>query len=595
MFPSTLPALPTSHSAFTPLRQAGAMYIDKTGPLVDLLAPISSASDMLRNQYVFFARPRRFGKTMLVATLEAWFQGDLPRLPVSQADANRAMEQDLLFQNTALGQSNLQRDFHPVIRLNLARLPTNTPDAMARGLRRRLGLQYMAWHDRGVPVALSPHSPGGIELPVLQAGGMEPSEYLEELIVALEHHYGVQPVVLIDEYDAPVTDLLNKDVAYDPYTDMLRDFFGMLKVCGDSLHFVFITGISRFAMVNLFSALNNLVDLSWNPVYATLCGFTESEIKTCLHPWLEAGATGLGQTVDEVMQGLRDYYNGYCFGVPGDADVYNPFSLICCLQDLYVWYQTGSKGNWHWPNYWAESGTPDILVQMVRQNPLLLTQTPPAAGLKTRSYRLDNPDYATLMLHTGYYTLREGDGKREILDYPNQEVYKTYMESLLEACYAIPDPSVQLEFYRYLEGGHYQAFAQLLTSFLGSYPGEKITRETDVHLILLSLCKIMQLDFRTEEHTIGGRLDISMFFPRHICLMELKYNATAREALDQIIRKKYGLQYANDPRPVTAVGLNFNHRTSDGNIVVECLQQELYPALNTKAENQDDSRVEGDR
>lgn len=557
------------------MRQAGAMYIDKTRPLVDLLAPISAASDMLQNQYVFFARPRRFGKTMLVATLEAWFQGDLPRFPVSQADANRVLEQDSLFQGTALEQSGTPRDFHPVIRLNLARLPVNTPEAMARGLRRRLSLQYQSWHDRGVPVGLPAGGMKQMELPSLQAGGVEPSEYLEELIVALVRHFDVQPVVLIDEYDAPVTDLRNKQVDYTPYTDMLRDFFGVLKVYGDSLHFVFITGISRFAMVNLFSSLNNLEDLSWNPLYTTLCGFTETEIQTHLCPWLEAGATGLGQTVDEVMQGLRNHYNGYCFGIPGEENVYNPFSLLCCLKGMYTWHQAGSRGIWRWPNYWAESGTPDALVQMVRRNPTLLTQTPSAAGLKTRSYQLDNPDYATLMLHTGYYTLRAGPDGQEILDFPNREVYKTYMESLLAACFAIPDRSVQLEFYRDLEGGHYQAFAQHLTIFLGSYPGEKITRETDVHLILLSLCKIMQLDFRTEQHTIGGRLDISIFFPKQICIMELKYNATAKEALHQIIEKKYGLQYANDPRPVIAVGLNFNHRIPDGPILVECLQQEL--------------------
>ena len=335
----------------------------------------------MKTQYAFFARPRRFGKTLLVSTLEAFFQGDLPwsaSVDKTSFDPNVGKRAEL-FRGTAIEDVVRQTRPHPVIRLNMAMTTSDTPEGLRDRLKEHLESVYTDWYQRGVATGLDTKTDGDYVRFTRTSEGttVSPSGRVERLLVVLQRYFKAKPVVLIDEYDAPLTHLLGRDMDPEPFISVLREFFGLLKHQERRLHFVFITGISRFAQVNLFSALNNLKDFSWDPAYSDLCGFTESDIQACLLPYLQTGAANLGKSLEQVVQELRDHYNGYCFGVPDlDENVYNPYSLLNCLDDMQ---DAAAAARWKlfgWPNYWSESGTPQFLVRMARNGDLALAGIP---------------------------------------------------------------------------------------------------------------------------------------------------------------------------------------------------------------------------
>ena len=559
-----LPFLHPDQSEFIPIRRGGGLYIDKTGHLRRLLAPIDGDGSRLQTKYAFFARPRRFGKTLLVSTLEAYFQGDLPRLESSDMSSfdPDAGERSELFRDTAVEDVVHQSQAHPVVRLNMAITASDSPEGLRARLLEHLEDVYTDWHTRGVATGIEPRTAGGtVRFPPPLAGSESVSAggRLVDLLRVLEQSFKAKPVVLIDEYDAPLTHLLGRDMDPEPYIAVLREFFGLFKHQENLLHFVLITGISRFAHVNLFSALNNLKDLSWDSGYSDLCGFTEADLQSSLRPYLQSGAGNLGKPVEQVTQELRDHYNGYCFGVPGlDENVYNPYSLLNCLDDM----QAASAGDrWKllgWPNYWSESGTPRFLVRMARNGDLALAQNPPPVHqLMRTTYDLNNIDYGSLMLQTGYFTLRMDQGRQLRYDYPNNEVRLTFASSLLESFgrYATSDELTDL--HRALAAEDYADFCTRLDTFMAGMPGEKIANETDCHLILHALCQLMRVEFQSEVHQLGGRSDLEVLFPSHVCVFEFKYNRSPAITLEQIEARNYGQRYFASGRRVVAVGLNF--------------------------------------
>ena len=565
-----LPFLHPDQSEFIPIRRGGGLYVDKTGHLRRLLAPIDGDGSRLQTKYAFFARPRRFGKTLLVSTLEAYFQGDLPQLESSDMSSfdPDAGERSKLFRNTAVEDVVHRSQTHPVVRLNMAMTASDSPEGLRARILEHLEDVYTDWHARGVATGIEPRTAGGtVRFPPphadsepVSAGGR-----LVDLLRVLERSFKAKPVVLIDEYDAPLTHLLGRDMDPEPYIVILREFFGLLKHQENRLHFVFITGISRFAHVNLFSALNNLKDLSWDSGYSDLYGFTEADLQGSLRPYLQAGAGNLGKPVEQVTQELRDHYNGYCFGVPGlDENVYNPYSLLNCLDNM----QAASAGDrWKllgWPNYWSESGTPQFLVRMARNGDLALAKEPPPVHqLMRATYDLNNIDYGRLMLQTGYLTLRLDQGRLRY-DYPNNEVRLTFASSLLESFgrYATPDELTDL--HRALAAEDYADFCTRLDTFMAGMPGEKITGETDCHLILHALCQLMRVEFQSEVHQLGGRSDLEVLFPHHVCVFEFKYNRSPAVALNQIEARDYGRRYFSSSRCVVAIGLNFVAGSQEG-------------------------------
>ena len=548
-----LPSLHASESEYVSIRSQGGLYIDKTHYFAHLLAP--------GNKYLFLARPRRFGKTLLLSTLEAYFQGVLPKVrPIAPSAANAtaaAIPAAALFVGTALQGADPLQPVRPVIRLDMSTVAADTAGELRTNLLLQLEDVYTKWYQRGVNMDLAPTPETG----TIQLGtDVPPAQRLGRLIMHLAQHYGQRPVVLVDEYDAPITHLMGRDIAPDPILATLRNFYVVLKANEQSLHFVFVTGVSRFAHVTLFSAFNNLRDITWNPLYANLCGFTEQEVQTLMYPYLEVGAAHLGWRTADLLAELRDHYNGYRFKLVGQAEnLYNPFSLCACLHGLQhrelaeQWKQLG------WPNFWAESGTPEFLIRLVKQGRYTLSAKLPALhSLDHATYDLNRLDYPTLMLQTGYYTLRGDDVTTLHLAYPNREVSLTYAENLM-ALYTqeMPDYHTLRGLHAALQEGKYDTFCRRLTAFFAGIPGEKLQNESDYHLVLHALCQLMQIDFRSEPHEWSGRPDMVLAFPDHVCVIELKYRKTAAEALNQIEEKAYGRGYMEGNRRVVGLGLNF--------------------------------------
>ena len=564
-----LPPLYPDQSEFIPIRRAGGLYVDKTGRFRRLVAPVGGGGSLLQTKYVFFARPRRFGKTLLVSTLEAFFQGDLPRLgSVGKASFDpNAGERAELFRGTAIEDVVRQTRPHPVVRLNMAMVASDTPEGLRSRLVEHLESVYTDWHQRGVSTGPDTRTDGDrirfVRTPE-DTHTVSPSGRVERLLHELGRHFNAPPVVLIDEYDAPLIHLLGRDLDPDPFISVLSEFFSLFKHLENHLHFVFVTGSSRFAYVTPYSSLNNLKDISWDSEYADLCGFTEADLQGPLLPYLQAGAANLDKSVGQVGQALRDHYNGYCFWVPElDENVYNPHSLLNCLRNMQA---TAAGATWRWldwPNHWAGSETLQFLVRMARNGDLALSREPPPFHQLMRiPHDLNHIDYGSLMLQTGCFTLRL-DQERLRYDYPNNEVRLTLASSLLEdfGRYAATDELTGL--HRALATEDYADFRTRLHAFMAGIPGEKIAGETDCRLILHALCQLMRVEFHSEVHQLGGCSDLEVVFPGHVCVFEFKYNQSAEAALDQIEGRDYGRRYFASGRRVVAMGLNFVSGSSE--------------------------------
>ena len=575
---SPLAFLRPDQSEFILLRHGGSLYIDKTDLLLSLLAPTDRDPSLLNSKYVFLARPRRFGKSLLVTTLEAFFQGEVAIAPryLNGHDPPR-MSKTELFQDTAAADTVESRGFHPVVRLNMANTPADTPERLEANLLEMLGGQYTLWNRRGIDVGLKPvDESGAVAFPSVPV--VSPAQRLEDLVGRLKVRYGANPVVLVDEYDAPLVHLLGKDADPEPALDILRNFYVKLKSLEADLHFVFITGITRFARVSLFSAFNNLRDISWEPAYATLCGFTEREVRTALQPHLAQAAAHLNLSLEDFMDRVRRQYNGYHFSLLGNSErVYNPFTLACCLRDL----QDQGNAEWvkvtGWPNHWAVSGNPMFLIRLMKEGHYPLPADPPPwDSLMHTAYSLDRVDFVPLMVQTGYYTLRQDADGDLYLDYPNDEVRRTYSRELLETYRRPPDLRTLRAMHRALADEDHQGFRDLLHTFLAGIPGEKLRRETDCHLVLHVLCQLMQVEFQSEVHQGGDRSDMEVRFPEHVCVMEFKYGESPQAALEQIRSQDYGRRHFGGTRRVAALGLNFAPGTGTEPPAVQCASEERY-------------------
>ena len=569
---SPQPSLNPERPEFLRIRRGGSLYIDKTHHFQTLLAHSPQDRFTLQNPYLFLARPRRFGKSLLVTTLEAFFQGEVPVDPryLNGHEPPGVLSKAELFRGTAAADTAEDRGFHPVVRLNMANTPADAPDGLKANLLEMLGNQYTLWHRRGVNVGLEPVDESGVvTFPSVPA--VSPAQRLEELVIRLKARYGANPVVLVDEYDAPLVHMLGKETDPEPILDILRNFYVRLKSLESDLHFVFVTGITRFARVSLFSAFNNLRDISWEPAYATLCGFTEREVQTALYPHLAKAATHLDLSLEKLMDKVRHHYNGYCFGFPEDSEsVYNPFTLACCLRDLQDPSQVRRWAVTGWPSHWAASGNPMFLIRLMKQGQYPLPADPPPwESLMDTTYSLDSVDFIPLMFQTGYYTLRQDADGDLYLDYPNDEVRQTYNHALLQTYRRPPDPRTLQAMHWALAGEDHQGFCDLLHTFLAGIPGEKLRRETDCHLLLHVLCQLMQVAFQSEVHQGGGCSDMEVLFPEHVCIMEFKYGESPQTALDQIRSHNYGRRHFGGTRKVVALGLNFVPGTETDPLAIE--------------------------
>ena len=516
-----LKRLPVGIQTFSEVIDLDCLYIDKTEYIWNMIH---------LSKYIFLSRPRRFGKSLLLSTLQAYYEG----------------RKDLF---KGLFIETVEKDWteYPVLRLSMASGKHMEKDQLERYL-----LNILQENERRLGIS---------------SDSKDPNVRLKNLIFSAYEKTGKKVVVLIDEYDAPLLDVVHEKETLPVLRNVMRNFYSPLKDCDPYLEFVFLTGITKFSQLSIFSELNNLKNISMRPDYAAVCGITEEEMLTQMTDYIDDFAEAQQITRDEAIEGLKLQYDGYHFTWPS-PDIYNPFSLLNAFQDH------------DYTNYWFGSGTPTYLIEMLRKYNVVPSKI---GGRLVLASAFDAPtenmkDITPLLYQSGYITIKEYDraSKLYTLDIPNTEIRVGLMESLL--------PNYVNEFY--VEGGTtigcmYLALLKedldemfrLLQAYLLTVPYcDNANSEGHYQQLLYVIFSLFGRYVDVEVHTPTGRVDIVMKTAKALYLFELKLNMSAQTAINQIDLKDYSSKFALSGLPIVKVGINFDpeRRTIGDWKVVTC-------------------------
>ena len=508
-----------------------ALYVDKTAYVYKLV------HNGAKNH--FLSRPRRFGKSLLVSTLQAYFEG-----------------RKELFKGLAIEKLETEWIEYPVIRLDLSNgkyYELKSVYSIVGGILEFYEKRY------GLPIRTDETL----------------GKRFTDIILAAHEQTQREVIVLIDEYDAPMLDTIHKPDLQDQIRERIRDLFSPLKAQAQYLKFVFLTGISKFSQLSVFSELNNLDIMTFDPEYEGICGITEEELFTQLKPDIEWLAEAMGRrrrcamTYDETVVELKRMYDGYHF-TDQMTDIYNPWSLFYAFEKGWI------------DNYWFGTGTPSSLINLLRVKQMVL---PELEGYEADMEQFDAPterisDPIPVLFQSGYLTIKDYDTRRNrfTLGFPNAEVHEGFARSLYN--YFCP------EYYgsrNQMNNAFWDlrlkecTFDQFLESVRKWYAGipyditDKNQNEQFYQVLFYSLMVGIGADVEAEGKTSDGRYDIVLKMQDAIYIIEFKFNKTAAEAMEQILKKDYAVRFAADPRPVFAVGLNISQdrRTIENYEVVE--------------------------
>lgn len=505
---------PVDTASFTRIRKDGYLYVDKTELMYRLVN---------ENIYVFLSRPRRFGKSLLMSTLEAYFQGKRE-----------------LFAGLAIERLETRWDTFPVIRFDLSMENYSSPDRIVGHLDHLLSKMERRW-DCGSRGSLSSR--------------------FSDLIENIYEKTGKEVVVLIDEYDKPMLDSFSSDGSFEEVKDELRGFYSVLKGSSEHIRFVMLTGVSKFAKVSVFSGLNNLRDISMLPDYEAICGITEEEFKDRFSDSLEDFAEYHSISPDEAGNRFKTYYDGYHFAVPG-KDIYNPYSVLNAFNDRQL------------KDYWYASGSPTYLIRLIEENGYPLSEIEGArrTGSELSDITDIGNDFVPLLYQSGYLTLKGYDKESEeyILGFPNREVHKAFWTSLSRHFFNDRNsfsPKNVVCFVRDLEEGRIDDFMVRLQSVFGSRHSEYEPRK-EIHFqnMMATVAEMLGLAVRTEVHSALGRCDMEITTRNYVYIFEFKVDQPPETALRQIQEKLYSSGHlaetlSSSGRRVTLVGVSFSTET----------------------------------
>ncbi len=502
---------PIGVQTFSFVRQNYDTYIDKTAYIYQLAHT--------GGKYYFLSRPRRFGKSLLVSTMQAYFEG------------KREM-----FDGLAIAELEKEWEPNAVLRVDLSMVKTTKVDELYKLLDWTLqGLEDMWGHN---------------------PGAQTPGSRFSALIYAAYAKYNKPVVVLIDEYDAPLLNVAHDPAKLEEFRQVMREFYAPLKGCDAYLGFVFLTGITKFSQLSIFSELNNLANISMMPQFAGICGITEDELLTQYSGDIDTLAIMLETTRDDALARLKAQYDGYHF-TEQSPDIYNPFSLISALQ----WGRLDS--------YWFGTGTPTFLVNLLRQQGWDLAAL---EGCEARETSFDTPTERMetplpMLYQGGYLTIKGYNPRRNSyrLGIPNEEVRHGLSENLvmhaapgaLETHYTFLD-----RFADDILAGDMDSALQKLRAYLAGIPYHLSSRDekgfqTKFFLIL----DLLGIQIETEFKTATGRVDAVISTDDAIYVMEFKYDKSAEEALAQIDDRGYLVPFSADNRKLYKVGVNFSSET----------------------------------
>lgn len=507
---------PVGIQTFERIRKENKLYIDKT----EYIYRMTHSGGC----YFFLSRPRRFGKSLLVSTFESYFSGKKE-----------------LFEGLAIEKLEQEWMEYPVLYFDMSGGKHMEKEQLEDYLSNRLEAEERKW---GIT-----HTKRGA------------NDRLTELITTAYEISGKQVVVLIDEYDAPMLDVAHDKETLDVLRNVMRNFFSPLKMCEPMLRFVFLTGITKFSQVSIFSELNNIKNISLDDEYAGVCGITKEELLTQMSEDIDMLAEAQGMTREETIAKLKENYDGYHFS-PASPDVFNPYSLLNCFDDK------------NFGAYWFSSGTPTYLINMLRKFKVL----PAKIGRSlARSSAFDAPTenlktITPLLYQSGYITIKGYDKMSQLftLDLPNKEIKVGLFESLLpyylEGMYAEEGDVAIAQMSVLIRQGDMDGALRLFQEFLGTVPYCNNTNYEghyqQVLFIIFTLLTHFVVD--VEVHTPNGRVDVVMETENTLYLIELKLNKSAQSAMQQINLKQYGQRFARCGKPIVKVGVNFDAKK--GNI-----------------------------
>ena len=511
---------PIGIQTFSEMIRGGYVYVDKT----DLVWQLVHYA-----KYIFLSRPRRFGKSLLTSTLASYFLGERE-----------------LFEGLKIMQLEQQWERYPVIRLDIS---TSKGQRSADALRDRLMLTMKIYADMY-----------GRDDDEVTPGGL-----LEGLIRRAYEKTGRQVAIIIDEYDAPLLDVLHDDSELDDTRKVMQEFYVPLKANEQYVKFCFITGITKFSQLSIFSTINNLTNVTLDTAFSTICGITEEELSTVLKTDVEQLAGIHGLSCEQMHQKLKERYDGYHF-TEDSPEVYNPFSLLKAFQQRKV------------TNYWFESGTPTFLIRQLRH---FNTDITALGCLEAFASDFDQPtenmkSALPLLYQSGYLTIKAYDGELETytLAIPNREVMIGYTEGLLPEYTGLEPRYVKrgfaAKFWQALKADNADQAMREMQAFLAGVPyvegfkqklQDVAVKEGFYEYTMYLIFTMLNFYVRTQVHVAGGRADMVVWMPETTYVFELKVNGTAREALAQIDQNGYAIPYHTDGCRVVKVGVKFNPDT----------------------------------
>ena len=498
---------PIGIQSFEDIREGGYVYVDKTAFVYNLTHS---------GKYVFLSRPRRFGKSLILSTIEAYFEG----------------RRDL-FEGLAIAELEKEWNAYPVIHLDLNLGRSDTLE----NLRDKIDYLLTEQEEK--------HS--------ITSAKKEPGLRFDNLIKRVSAQTGRKVVVLIDEYDKPLLETIGDPDLQEAMRKELRSLYSILKSCDSHIRFAMLTGVTKFGRLNVFSGLNNIYDLTFDPEYASLCGITEQELLDTFSESIATMAKANECSENEMVLRLRNMYDGYRF-TQVKTLVYNPFSLLTA-------FKIKTLGH-----FWFETGTPQYLVELLKKNDYKLNEL---EGETTDVDTLSafNPDTGDdpipVMYQSGYLTIKDYDPSRGkiTLDFPNEEVRKGFVKYL----YPFYTKTKVKQKFAYdvfrdeIEDGLAEEFMQRLQALTADMSYEILANcENDFQNLLFIIFSLASIKPTVERRTSDGRIDMVVETKKFVYVMEYKVDGTARDAMDQINSKHYSLPWTADSRPVIKIGASFS-------------------------------------
>ena len=498
---------------FEKIRKDGYVYVDKT----DIIYKLSHGS----GKYCFLGRPRRFGKSLLVSTMEAYFSG----------------KKELF---SGLAVAALEKDWiqYPVLRFDLSGKSYSSPES----LQQQLDLQLSALENKyGVKKVYD-----------------SPDIRFQSLIEAAYAKTGQRAVILVDEYDKPIVDNLSSDDLADVFRGQLQGFYSVMKAKDGFIQFGFLTGVTKIGKLSVFSGLNNLMDISMDVRYSDICGISEKDLEKYFPQSVRELALSNHMSEEECYSELARWYDGYHFSEDSPG-LYNPFSLLNTFDSL------------KFREYWFQTGTPSFLVRFLSAGRYDLNDV---SGIKVSSFGLSgvnssHPNAITLLYQTGYLTIRDYDRSidRYTLDYPNKEVEDGFVDALSEFYTPVVRSQSSLSVDKFVEDirtGNADMLMRRFTAFFADMDyqimgGAELYFQNTMYVML----KMIGQQVQVERHTSNGRIDVLIQTDKYVYVIELKRDRNPDDALDQIEEKGYAWPFLADTRKVFKIGANFstvNHR-----------------------------------